>query len=406
MVYLLSRWAKGRRLWAGLVIWLALCHAFGLAAYADQPSSRVGEWRQTQGPAGAKVNALCIDPSRPNVLYAATGAGLYISKDGGDSWRLPADASLFAGEVLAVAVSPREPDRVYASTAEGRILSSADGGAHWQASISGLPPQVLWSLAVHPQTPTLVYAGSDTLYRSQDAGAHWIALSSPFAGARISSIVLHETLGQTIYIGTDKGIYKSADGGQSWTEANQGLPAGISVECLLITQLSASSSQLILCAGANKGVYRSLDGGASWQPAARGLGAASALAYSSAQPFILYGGFPEQGIGRSIDGGDHWDLISPSLDASGVSALALDPGRPNLVYAGTSMGLYRSANMGAKWTDQLRGGPATPGELAAKDRRQAIVELGMLGGLGQVGIEADLAHAEGVAAPGGGADQL
>jgi photosystem II stability/assembly factor-like uncharacterized protein len=288
--YLLSCWTSMRRLLVGLILCLALSGGICLVVQAEQPLVRVGDWRQTQGPLGATINALCIDAGRPNILYAATSAGLYLSSDGGDSWHLSTDVRLAAQEVLAVASAPSDPNRIYASTVKGQVFYSADGGEHWGVSSDDLPPKMLWALAVQPQNPALLYVGSDILYRSEDGGAHWTPLPFPVAGARISSIVLQANAPQALYVGTEKGIYKSEDSGQTWREASQGLPAGASVEALLLVR--PSSSQLVLCAGTNKGIYRSTDGGTSWRPAAHGLaGAVSALAYSNAQPFILYGGF-------------------------------------------------------------------------------------------------------------------
>ena len=323
-----------------------------LALSACSPSATKGAatWQQTQGPPGAKVNALAIDPNRPHVLYAGTSAGLFRSGDGGDSWQKPSHPELTWQEVQAIAIA--RDSRVYVGTHRGQIFYSTDAGLSWMTSSEGLLDKIIWSLAVHPWAPTLLYAGSDTIYQSEDGGAHWTPLSPPFAGARVAALAIHASAPQFLYAGTERGIFRSDDGGRTWRETNQGLPADTSVETLVVAQASVADPQLIICAGTNRGIYRSTDNGVSWQPATRGVGESlvGSLGYCPPLPFILYAGVRGQGVARSVDAGDNWEIIAPELRGGMVNALALDPERPSLIYAGTAADIYRSTNMGATWS--------------------------------------------------------
>jgi hypothetical protein len=136
------------------------------------------------------------------------------------------------------------------------------------------------------------------------------------------------------------GVFKSTDGGESWTAINTGLTS-TSVNALAITP----STPVILYAGTSSGgrgsVFKSADGGASWTAVNTGLtDTVMALAIDPSEPTTLYAGTWSSGVFKSVNGGASWGAMNTGLASLTVRALAIDPSTPARVYAGTEGGVY------------------------------------------------------------------
>lgn len=83
-------------------------------------------------PANAGATLVLIDPKQPARVYAADAATLYRSDDAGQTWQ-PANEGLPDGGVSALALDPRQPERLYAATAADALFVSEDGGTTWRA---------------------------------------------------------------------------------------------------------------------------------------------------------------------------------------------------------------------------------------------------------------------------------
>jgi photosystem II stability/assembly factor-like uncharacterized protein len=108
-----------------------------------------------------------VDPTDPDVLYAADSFGVSKSADGGASWsRLGAVPG--GREVHAITIDPREPSRIYAGTSSAGVIASTDGGATWQALRAGLPGN---------EIDALLLAGSGRLFAG--TGGAGVAVIDP-----------------------------------------------------------------------------------------------------------------------------------------------------------------------------------------------------------------------------------
>ena len=139
----------------------------------------------SHGPAGGSVQALAIDPSTPNTLYAGTfGNGVFKSIDGGASWR-QANTGLTDLRVRALAVNPKAPNTLYAGTSGGGVFKSTDGSATWQSAGTGLADLYITVLAIDPQSPATLYAGTrwSPVYKSTNSGATWNPTAAAAADA-------------------------------------------------------------------------------------------------------------------------------------------------------------------------------------------------------------------------------
>src|SRR5207302_2310333 len=108
--------------------------AVSTASGQENPTS-LNRW-SSNGPDGANVLSLAIDPSHPAIVYAGTQSGVFKSSDAGESW----STSLTNASAQIVAIAPSTPTTIYAAGNNG-VYKSVDGGKSWEATNHGLENQ-------------------------------------------------------------------------------------------------------------------------------------------------------------------------------------------------------------------------------------------------------------------------
>ena len=345
-------------------------------------------------PCSGRVSALALHPqfdgtnNRTVYLGSAMG-GVWRSDDGGENWRPLTDnaPSLAIGDI---AIDPVNPNVVWAGTGEGNpfsgasyygagILKSTDGGANWQV-INGP------NSTIAPVQPVFINAGilkieidptnTNTVYVTTGTGRSSSAASSPFVNA---------PLGQ-------RGLWKTTDGGQSWTNLNVTNDGGrISAMDVITDPLNR---QRVFAAMLDDGIYRSENGGQTWTYLQTGLPADGfrriALAVGpplqGSQNSTIYAALAATdstllGIFRSTNNGANWTQVATPQDAGQTNynlAILTDPADARVVYYVTSAAetndsgtLWRTTNAGQTWED-LSYGDATSGGLHADSHALAI----------------------------------
>jgi photosystem II stability/assembly factor-like uncharacterized protein len=387
-----------------------------LAAIAASVTLQAGvnEWTSL-GPEGGSIRMLVVDPRNPSTIYAASDGKSFRSSDGGMHWKVtdfpvglvepsPRDASTLyvatwgrgifkstdagatwnavnsglpdIGFVSSLLIHPRNSSTLYASVAwntpsgsRAEVFKSVNEGESWSAANSGLP-QGSWcceSLAMDPQDPETLYkAIGDVendyagLYKTIDGGKSWTRTTAIDAIASgVTAVVIDPQNPSTIYANAckDSGddcfwtILKSVDQAESWSEANSGLPEGVG-----LMEIDQQNPQTLYAAAGwvagPAGLFKTTDGGANWSAVAPGL-AAHTLAIDSDNSGTLYAG-TASGIWKSTDGGASFSQMNSGVTATNIAALAIDPENPSNVFVisqeeGASS-IFKSTDHGTSWS--------------------------------------------------------
>lgn len=300
----------------------------------------------------SSIAELAVHPRNPDRVFAATSRGLYRTSDGGRRW-----FSLgFQGAVLSVAIDPVRPSIVYASTEDG-IWKSTDGGASWNQVTSG---QRIGVLLIDPENHRTVWGGGPQgLLRSTDGGATWRPLQPGF---QVLSLALgpFDLPGQGISVlwaGTRRGVYRSLDGGTSWIRAG--------LRQWPVPSLVAHPDRPnVVWAGsgtgstAGRGVFKTADSGISWRVSNRGLFAlhTEAIAFDPVTPDVVWVGTAGLGVYRSDNRGATWTARNAGIAPLTISDLEVDPRDPETIWAASAgRGIYVTEDGGQTWMPRNQG---------------------------------------------------
>ena len=286
----------------------------------------------------------------------------------------------------------------YSSSVNGGVWKTTDAGTTWTSIFDGQPDASIGALAVAPSSPNVLYAGTgesdirsdlatgNGVYKSMDGGETWqnIGLKET---QQISRIVIHPEHPEVVYVAAlghayapndERGVYKSADGGSTWSHVlNKGPRIGAAdlaiatdaPDVLFAAMWEAHRppwSTYAPIGGPGSGLYRSTDGGQTWtQLTAHGLpggewgraGVAIAPGTRGKRIYALIDA-KEAGLYRSDDGGDTWTRANSDQRITSrawyFASVTADPNNPDTVYipnvalyevsqAGNSLSIVRGA---------------------------------------------------------------
>jgi photosystem II stability/assembly factor-like uncharacterized protein len=252
--------------------------------------------------------------------------------------------ALMSGRIADIAVHPADFGTWYVAVGSGGVWKTVNAGTTWEPLFDGQPSYSIGCVTLDPSNPEIVWVGT-----GENVGGR--------------------------HVGFGDGVYRSLDGGSTWE--SMGLAASEHVSKILVhpddsNTIWVASQGPLWSAGGDRGVFRSTDGGASWT---RVLGddewvGATDLVMDPRDPDRLYaatwqrqrtvasymGGGPGTAIYRSEDGGATWQKLAKGLPGGdmGKIGLALSPQRPDVVYAAIELerrtgGIYRSEDLGMTW---------------------------------------------------------
>jgi photosystem II stability/assembly factor-like uncharacterized protein len=283
-----------------VVIAAAVGVAFLLSSLRDDSSKtpvRGGE-AASGLPDTPDYHSLLVAPDDPGRVFLGTHGGLFETADGGETW---AQASLVDKDAMNLA---RTPGKTIWAAGHGVLARSTDDGASWEeVSPAGLPYLDVHGFAADPSDPQRLFAAiaGQGLFRSSDGGDSF-ELVSQDVGPDVFGLAVMPS--GTILAGdTKKGLLSSRDGGKSWRRVLE--------EPILGLAVNPGDPQTVLAAG-RPGVYRSVDGGRTWSLALAINGGGGPVAWSPSEPDVAYAVGFDRSFRKSSDRGRNWQSVGSS----------------------------------------------------------------------------------------------
>lgn len=327
------------------------------------------------------VGGLVIDPSNSSTLYGIARGLVVKSLDGGQSWT---GASAGLVEAYALAIDPRSTSTLYATAYVGYglgLFKTTNGGASW--SRKPTPPMCCdEQFLIDPSDSSTIYViGNGSLFKSTDGGESWRSpVLLPGSNNRLLAIdpASPSTLYTSNFMLSPSGppswsLYRSTDGGQTWTPVNNGIPAGAYVTSLVIDPTADTIYASYVVGDPTGGVIKSTDGGASWITVNTGLPSntppINSLALDPANRTTIVAGYFDLNSGRggvfkTTDGAKNWNDASAGLTVFDVHALAMDPVDRATVYSTVGDRLAKASN-GVEWNTLVQFPASSSGPGAA-----------------------------------------
>jgi photosystem II stability/assembly factor-like uncharacterized protein len=347
------------------------------------------QWRLVGPHRGGRVVAVAAHPTDAMTFYfGACAGGVWKTTDGGTYWENVSDGFFQTAAVGAIAVAPSDPNVIYAGTGEACIRGnvshgdgvyrSTDGGRTWLNR--GLrDTRHIGRVRVHPADPDLVYVAAlghawgpnreRGVFRSTDGGATWqqVLFKSEGAGAIDLSMdaqnprILYAAVWQAQRTpwsmssgGPDSSLWKSTDGGDTWTDIshNPGLPRGV-LGRIGVAVSGADGRRVYAVVEADDGaLFRSDDGGVTWQrcseePGLRGRPWYYMHVFTDPRDADTVW-VADYSLWKSVDGGKTFgEVATPHGDNHD---LWIDPRDPLRMIEGNDGGACVSFNGGQSWS--------------------------------------------------------
>jgi photosystem II stability/assembly factor-like uncharacterized protein len=347
-------------------------------------------WRMVGPARGGRVTTVTGVDQDPFTFYmGSTGGGVWKTTDAGATWSNVTDGQIPVGSMGDVDVANSDPNVLYAGTGSDDIRSnvsigkgvwkSTDAGRTWR-HVGLADVGSIGALEIHPTNPDIAFVAAigdpfrptnaRGLYRTRDGGASWqrVLFVSDSTGA--VDVEFHPTDPNIVYAAMwrgerkpwtiisgarEGGIYKSTDGGTTWTQLGGGLPTGlIGKSNIAVSRAMPNRVYVLLEAKPGMGLYRSDDAGATFA-------LVSDNPQLTTRPFyyttlntdptngdVVYAG--AEGYFKSVDGGRTWRTFStPHGDNHD---LWVHPSNGQVMIQANDGGANVSLNGGRTWSTQ------------------------------------------------------
>ncbi len=310
------------------------------------------------------------------------------------------------GRTVGAAGVPQQPNVFYIGVNNGGVWKTTDYGRTWFSVFDDQSTGSIGTIAVAPSNPDVIYVGSgeglhrpdlstgNGVYKSEDAGKTWTHLGLQ-DGQQIPKIAIDPKNPDRIFVAVlghpygpnkERGIYKSEDGGKTFTnvlyvDENTGGddvaidPNNTDIIFATLWQSREGPWENGEWSGTNWGIFKSTDGGKTWKKLSKDLPADMVQAHVAIAPsapnivYVVigtdkeneYGTGKGMGLYRSDDGGDNWHEITDDgrpearIGGGDVPEIMVDPKDPETIYS-TSIVVWKSVDGGKTWKG-IRGAP-------------------------------------------------
>jgi photosystem II stability/assembly factor-like uncharacterized protein len=335
------------------------------------------------------LGAGCVSSS--NTSTTSGPAGMFVSTDKGETWKsislLPTTEGvqqLSGVSVFRLEADPQDASALYWATRANGLFFSYDDGKGWQHAPAPLDTGFVYSIAVHPKDPCTIYAtNGNFVYKTIDCSRSWTEVYRELRkDVRVAALTYEYSSPYRVFVSLTNGdILKSADLGMSWQVVKRFKTP--------MTHIVGDKLQqgVIYAVSRKDGLYRSVDGGTTWTSLKAGLEEYSQaltyrrLVFHPTLPGVLYW-ISTYGVLVSNDSGTSWEpmnLITPpgSVD---IFAFAINPDNDNeMYYTATSNNrstFYRTNDGGQNWTTQRLPSNQVPTILRVHPKNTNWIYLG------------------------------
>jgi photosystem II stability/assembly factor-like uncharacterized protein len=247
---------------------------------------------------------------------------------------------------FGIAVHTPSRGQLICIAAGNGVHKTTDGGRTWKITTGWQVAEVLGA-AIDKANPDRIFCATPYgVFRTLNGGTTWTECNKGIGQTFVSSILIDHSDSSTLYCSTEDGVYRSLDRGTFWQRT--GLPVG---GVRVVVQNPRDANTLFVGTD-DYGIYMTHDAGGHWEQCNTGLHGLTfyAIAFDPGNAQILYAGGHNTGVYKSTDGGRSWKQTNAGLTNLSVHSLAVDPNNSSRVYAGTLWGgVFSSSDGGVNW---------------------------------------------------------
>ena len=340
------------------------------------------------GPAvtGGRISSIAVHPANPGIMYVGVASGGVFKTDNGGATWVPIFDKQSSYSIGAVALDPRQPNTVWVGTGENNsqrsvaygdgVYRSDDAGKNWKRM--GLEKsEHIARVLIDPRNSDVVYVaaqgplwadgGDRGLYKTVDGGATWTSLITVTERTGVTDVVMDPRNPDILIAATwqrrrhfytlinggpESALYRSADAGKSWKKITTGLPSG-SLGRIGLT-MSPKDPDVVYATvestPGDGGMFRSVDGGITWEK--RSPYTAQPMYYGKifADPFNVQRVYAMDVQNQvTDDGGATWRGLGERSKHVDNHVIWVDPRFPDHYINGNDGGLYQTWDAGKNW---------------------------------------------------------
>jgi photosystem II stability/assembly factor-like uncharacterized protein len=339
------------------------------------------------GFASGRIGDIAVSPADPDTWFLAVASGGVWKTTNHGTTFTPVFDDQGSYSVGALAIDPKDPLTVWVGTGENNsqrsvgygdgVYKSTDGGKKWH-KVGLEKSEHIGKIVIDPRDSQVVYVaaqgplwsdgGDRGLYKTADGGATWTKILDISERTGVSDLVYDPRNPDVLYAaayqrrrrqwtlidgGPESALYKSTDGGKSWIKLENGLPKGDLGRIGLALAPTAPDTvyAIVEASGDLGGFFRSTDGGSSWEKQS-GYVSGSPQYY---QEIVVDPVDPDRVYSLDTwmmvteDGGKNWQRLGEAAKHVDNHALWIDPTDTQHLLAGCDGGLYESYDRGATW---------------------------------------------------------
>ncbi|MCB2204142.1 T9SS type A sorting domain-containing protein [bacterium] len=346
-------------------------------------------------------HAIEFSPSSPDICFVGNDGGLYVSDNGGITYRSRND-DIAITQFYELGISLPNPGDMMGGTQDnGSNHGSDTAHANWEHQTGGDGGYCVFDY----EDPNIKYAEyqNGSHLRTVNGGKNWTGINDGLYGKGrwVTPVEIHPTDPSILFTATTKQLYKTTNRGLLWVPFHGDMDSSKSITYIAVSPLNPD---IMYVGNTNGQIYRTTDAGSHWDLKAEGLPSGrntNDIVFHPTDPNTVYACFShyiDESVFKTTDAGETWESISGNLPAIPTNALAINYGMPNELFVGTDFGVYATTDGGENWEILGDGMPKvvvvdlelhpTTGKLYAATHGRSVYSLGVTLGVELLNLSA------------------